>query len=144
MWIVILLLAILIPVVCYHAKQANQSLRNFSKGIINYNVSLTEFVYAVDKTGEEIRRILNSHDGSSSLKYRFNEADLTIVFCPDLPDGSADIPYRISFASHNGRNLLKVTEETHVLSKNKYALYQNEFWHKTVGATPYPYTQLPM
>ena len=140
MWIVILvLLAILIPVVFYHTKQATQSHENFSQGVMNHNAGLTEFVYAVDKTSEEIRRILNSHAVSSPLKYRFNEIDHTIVFYPELPDGSADIPYRISFDSHNGRNILKLTAQTHALSKNKYALYQNEFWYKTVGATPYPY-----
>lgn len=145
MWIaIIVFLAIVVPVVFFHAKQANQSHKNFSNGIINYNAGLSEFVYEIDKTSDEIWRNLNSHDASSLLKYRFNEADRTIVFYPELPDGSADITYRISFIEHKGHNILKVTEETHLFSKNRFALYQNEFWYKALGAIPYPYMQLPM
>lgn len=145
MWIVIIVfLAILVPVVFFHAKQANQSHKNFSNGIMNYNAGLSEFVYETDKSIDEIWHILNSHDVSSPLKYRFNEANCTIVFYPELPDGSADITYRISFIEHKGHNILKVTEETHLFSKNRLALFQNEFWYKTIGAIPYPYMQLPM
>ena len=145
MWIVIIVfLAIVLPVVFFHSKQATQSHKNFSNGIMNYNASLSEFVYEIDKTGDEIWCILNSHNPSSPLKYRFNEAGHTIVFYPELPDGSMDITYRISVIEHKGHNILKVTEETHLFSKNSFALYQNEFWYKTIGATPYPYIQLPM
>jgi len=145
MWIVIIVfLAIIIPVVFFHSKQATQSHKIFSNGIMNYNASLSEFVYEIDKTGDEIWRILNSHHFSLPLKYRFNEADHTIVFYPALPDGSANITYRISFIEHKGHNILKVTEETQLFSKNRFALYQNEFWYKALGATPYPYMQLPM
>ena len=145
MWIVIIVfLAIIFPVVFFHTKRATQSHKNSSNGIMNYNASLSEFVYEIDKTEDEIWGILNSHNPSSSLKYCVNETDHTIVFYPELPDGSADITYRISFIEHKGHNILKVTEETHLFSKNRFTLYQNEFWYKTIGATPYPYIQLPM
>jgi len=145
MWVaIIVFLALVIPVVFFHAKQATQSHKNFSNGIVNYNAGLSEFVYEIDKTSDEIRHILKSHNFSSPLKYRFNDTDCTIVFHSELPDGSADITYRIAFVQHKGRTFLKVTEEPHLFSKNSFSLYQNEFWHKAIGATPYPYIQLPM
>ena len=145
MWIVaVVFLAIIIPIVFFYAKQATQSHKNYSNGIVNHNASFSEFVYEIHKPAGDIWRILNSYNASLPLKYRFNEAGRTIVFYPELPDGSIEITYRISLTEHNGHNILKLTQETHLLEKNGFWSYQNEFWYKTIGATPYPYILLPM
>lgn len=145
MWIVaVVFLAIIIPIIFFFAKQATQSHKNYSNGIVNHNASFSEFVYEIHKPACDIWRILNSYNASLPLKNRFNEAGRTIVFYPELPDGSIEITYRISLMEHNGHNILKLTQENHLLEKNGFWSYQNEFWYKAIGATPYPYILLPM
>ena len=145
MWVVVIIfLALVIPIVIAHEKELYQSYKKYSNGIMNHDGSYRQFVYKTDKSSDEIWDALKLHNIHTSIKYRFNNANQTIVFYSELPDGYIDITYRIYVFEHEGYNILKVVQENHFLEKNKYALLQNEFWCQLLGATPVPYTQQPM
>ncbi len=137
-------LALVIPVVIVHEKERYQSYQKHSNGIVNHDASFRQFVYKTHKSSDEIWDTLKLHQIHTSVKYRFNDANQTIVFYSELPDGYLDMTYRIYVLEHEGYNILKVVQENHFLEKNKYALLQNEFWCQLLGATPIPYTQHPM
>ena len=145
MWIVVIIfLVLVIPMVIAHEKERYQSYKKHSNGIMNHDASFRQFVYKTDKSSDEIWDTLKLHHMHTTVKYRFNDANQTIVFYSELPDGYLDITYRIYVLEHEGCNILKVVQENHFLEKNKYALLQNEFWFQLLGATPIPYTQQPM
>ena len=145
MWIVVIIfLALVIPIVIAHGKERYESYKNYSTGVMNHDASFRQFVYKTDKSGNEIWDTLKLHNIHTSIKYRFNDANKTIVFYSELPDGYLDIAYRVYVFEHEGYTILKVVQENHFLEKNKYALLQNEFWCQLLGATPIPYIQQPM
>ena len=145
MWIVaIIFLALVIPMVIAHEKERYQSYKKHSNGVMNHDASLRQFVYKTDKSSDEIWDTLKLHKIHTTVKYRFNDANQTIVFYSELPDGYLDITYRIYVFEHEGYNILKVVQDNHFLEKNKYALLQNEFWYQLLGATPTPYILRPM
>ena len=145
MWIaVVIFLALVIPMVIAHEKERYQSHKKYSNGIMNHDASFRQFVYKTDKSSDEIWDTLKRHNIHTSIKYRFNDSNQTIVFYSELPDGYLDMTYRIYVLEHDGYNILKVVQENHFLEKNKYALLQNEFWYQLLGATPTPYILQPM
>lgn len=145
MWIMVLIfLAIMIPIIIFHDAQRCGSHKNYSRGVMNHDAGFREFFYRVDKSGEEIWRALKCHNIHTPVKYRISEADSAITFYSELPDGYLDITYGISIFEHEGYSILKIGQQNHLLEKNKFALLQNEFWHKTVEAVPISYIQQPM
>lgn len=145
MWIaVVIFFVLVILIVIVHEKERYQSYKKHSNGVMNHDASFRQFLYKTDKSGDEIWETLKVHNIHTSIKYRFNDADQTIVFYSELPDGHLDITYRIYVFEYEGYSILKVVQENHFLEKNKYALLQNEFWCQLLGATPIPYTQQPM
>ena len=142
--VVIIFLALVIPIVIFHEKERYQSYKKHSNGILNHDASLRRFVYKTDKSADEIWDALKRPNIHTPMKYRFNDADRTVVFCSELPDGYLDITYRLYVSEYEGYSILKVVQADHLLEKNKYALLQNEFWCKRLDATPIPYFERPM
>lgn len=88
MWIaVIIFLALVIPIVIAHEEERHQSYKKHSNGIVNHDAGFREFVYKVNKSGDEIWETLKLSNTHTSTKYRFNEINHTIVFYSELPDG---------------------------------------------------------
>ena len=142
MWIVVIFfLALVIPIIIMSEKEYHQSYKKYSNGVMNHDASFRQFIYRTDKSGDEIWDILKLHNIHTSIKYRFNDANQTIVFYSELPDGYVDITYRIYVFERVGYNILKVVQDNFFLEKNKYSLLMNEFWYQLLGATPMPYTQ---
>ena len=143
-FVVIIFLALIIPVIIYHEKERYQSYRKHSNGILNHDAGFRRFVYKIDKSADEIWAALKRPNIHTPMKYRFHDADRTIVFYSELPDGYLDITYRLYVSEYDGYSILEVVQVDHLLEKNKYALLQNEFWCKRLGATPIPYSRQPM
>ena len=143
-FVVILFLALVIPVIIFHEKERYQSYRKHSNGILNHDAGFHRFVYKTGKSADEIWATLKRPNIHTPMKYRFYDADRTIVFYSELPDGYLDITYRLYVSEYDGYSILEVVQADHLLEKNKYALLQNEFWCKRLGATPIPYSRQPM
>ena len=143
-FVVILFLALVIPVIIFHEKERYQSYRKHSNGILNHDGGFHRFVYKTGKSADEIWATLKRPNIHTPMKYRFYDADRTIVFYSELPDGYLDITYRLYVSEYDGYSILEVVQADHLLEKNKYALLQNEFWCKRLGATPIPYSRQPM
>jgi len=139
-WIAaIIFLALVIPMVIAHEKELYQSYKKHTNGVINHDAGFRQFLYKTDKRSDEIWDTLKRHNIHTTIKYRFDDANQTIVFYSELPDGYLDITYRIYVFEHGEYSILKVVQENRFLEKNKYAFLQNEFWYQVLGAAPIPY-----
>lgn len=138
----IFILLIAVMILPQHTERTQRH-RQASNGIINHNADMREFYYRAEKNRDEILQFLRSPTQNSSCKYRFEESTSSIVFSPQLPDGSLDITYNIFITERQGYSILKVVQQDHLWEKNPYALLQNEFWHQLLEAEPIPYVQQP-
>ena len=141
MWFVVVFLAFVIPMALFHDIELYRSYKKYTNNIINHDASFQEFIYKVDKCANEIWRLLREQTIHTSTKYRFNEAEHTITFYSELPDGSLDVTYLIYVSEYDGYSILKIVQTNRFLEKKKYAYLQNEFWSQLLEAVPIPYTQ---
>ncbi len=110
-----------------------------SKGIINYDSSMYNFCYKTTKTSTEIVDCLKTNSIYDSLKYDFNDKELTITFGSELPEGYYSICYLICIIPKENYTLLKITQLDNFFNRNIFMHSLNEFWGKKLEAEPIPY-----
>ena len=141
MWFVVVFLVLVIPIILSHHMELYRSYKKYTNNIVNHDASFREFVYKVEKCANEIWRTIREHKIHTSTKYRFNEAEHTITFYSEIPDGYLDVTYLIYVSECDGYSILKIVQANHFLENNKYAYLQNEFWTQLLDAIPIPYAQ---
>lgn len=116
-----------------------QRYRAASGGVVNHDGAMRSFFYHVPLSEEEIRQLLLRDRRYTTVKYRYDDAQRIITLFSELPDGSPDTSYRLTFAERKDGILLKVTQIDRMWEKQRFSLLMNEFWKQKLDAKPVAY-----
>lgn len=112
---------------------------NYSNGVTNYDSTMREFVYKVNKSEKEILQELKNNHSDSKLKFEYIENDELINFYTEYPDERNKIAYCFEIKEYENFSILRVWRKNLFQERNMYMYYLNEFWYKKICAEPIPY-----
>lgn len=112
---------------------------SYSNGITNYDSTMREFVYKVNKSENEIIKELKNKHSDSKLKFEYNEKDELINFYTEYPDEMNKVAYCFEIKEYENFSILRVWRKYLFQERNMYMYYLNDFWYKKIYAEPIPY-----
>lgn len=112
---------------------------NYSNGVTNYDSTMREFVYRVNKSESEIIKELKNKHSDSKLKFEYNEKDELINFYTEYPDERNKVAYCFEIKEYEDFSILRVWRKNLFQEGNIYMYYLNDFWYKKIYAEPIPY-----
>lgn len=134
----LIMIPILFVVIGNLVRDTSQS-GNYSNGVTNYDSTMREFVYRVNKSENEIIKELKNKHSDSKLNFEYNEKDELINFYTEYPDERNKVAYCFEIKEYEDFSILRVWRKNLFQERNMYMYYLNDFWYKKIYAEPIPY-----
>lgn len=131
------LFAVIFAIVLITTKEIWSKHKKATKGIENYNSTMTAFAYKTPMYKQEIISAISMRNIKDDMEYEFNPDNFTIKFSRY---GETSIEYQITILEAEKFSIVKVAQiSTMLLGNQRIFLSQNSFWTQKLKAEPIPY-----
>ncbi len=135
--LIYVLFALIFAIVLITTREIWNKHKKATKGIENYNSTMTAFAYKTPMNKQEIISAISMRNIKDDMEYEFNPDDFTIKFSRY---GETSIEYQITILETEKFSIVKVAQiSTMLLGNQRIFLSQNSFWTQKLKAESIPY-----